>query len=102
MIPEGSHPPHGAVPKPLPKPKPEPKEGEEVDLAKLAQAKAASEKARRKTDDQRSDNPSGKHVKVIIMLYDMTVVQTVCRAVSEADKQDNWRAREARTHSFPQ
>ena len=78
MIPEGSNPPHGAIPKPPPKPKPQPKPGEEVDLAKLAQARAASEAARRKIDYQRTNQPSGKMIKVKIMLYDMRSFFKAC------------------------
>ena len=68
VIPQGSNPAHGAVPKPPPKPKKAPTE---TDPVKLAQARAASECARRAIDYQRTDKPSGKMVKVRITLYDM-------------------------------
>ena len=70
-IPVGNNPPHGDVPKPPPKPKPKPKAGEEIDLAKLAQAREASEKAKRTIDYQRTDNPSNQRTKVRVMIYDM-------------------------------
>ena len=48
IIPVGSNPPHGAVPQPPPKSKaPSLDEHGQVDLAKLAQSRLASENARR-------------------------------------------------------
>ena len=62
-IPVGSNPPHGDVPKPPPKSKPIPKVGEEIYFAKLAQAREASEKARRTINYQRTDHPSQKGLR---------------------------------------
>ena len=47
-IPVGSNPPHGDIPKPPPKSKPLPKVGKDIDFAKLAQAREASEKGQAK------------------------------------------------------